>query len=54
MKHFFSCLINYFSSRALIRIHVFVLSPNWLMDRTVAIGHDDENSECLAAGTVGI
>ena len=54
MKHFFLCLINYFPSRALIRIHAFVLSLNWLMDKTVAIGQMMKNSECLAAGTVGI
>ena len=54
MKRFFSCLIYYFSSHVLLRIHAFVLSSNWLMDRTVAIGQMMKNSEWLAAGTVGI
>ena len=54
MEHFSSCLIYYFSSHALLRIHVFVLSSNWLMDRTVASGWMMKNSEWLAVGTVGI
>ena len=35
-------------------LHLFVLSSNWLMDRTVASGQMMKNSEWLAVGTVGI
>lgn len=38
----------------MFELHLFVLSSNWLMNRTVAIGQMMKKSEWLAAGMVGI